>query len=131
MVKARERLGDGLQLTRTQLEILFMLVENPQTTRDLARRLFLTQSAVTQTIDTLVRRNLIERHHDEQDRRIVRLHLSPSGRGLTERLGSMRRQHIEALLAKLTEGEVEVLISITEKLTQLINENAPALKGKS
>jgi len=118
MAGARERMSEGLQLTRTQLEILLMLVENPQTTSSLADRLFLTQSAVTQTIDTLVRRDLIERHPDETDRRIVKLQLSAAGHELTNRLRALRRGHMQALVAKLSSAEVDVLVSVTEKLTE-------------
>jgi DNA-binding MarR family transcriptional regulator len=128
MVGARERLGEGLQLTRTQLEILLILIENPQTTSDLAKRLFLTQSAITQTIDTLVRRDLVERHPSEHDRRIIELHLSPSGQELTSRVCGLRRQHMESLIATLTSEEIEVLITVTEKLTTLFEETKPQAK---
>ncbi len=125
MAGARERLGEGLQLTRTQLEILLILVENPQTTSELAKRLFLTQSAVTQTIDTLVRRDLVERHASEHDRRIIKLQLSPSGRELTGRICALRRKHMESLIAALTPEEAEVLITITQKLTALLEQTKP------
>jgi len=117
MVGARERLGEGLQLTRTQLEILMMLDAKPQATGELARRLFLTQSAVTQTIDTLFRRDLIERRPDEHDRRITQLSLSPAGRKITSHLRSLRHGYMESLVSRLTEAEIEVLISVTKKLT--------------
>jgi len=117
MVAARERLGEGLQLTRTQMEILLILVHEPQTTGELARRLFITQSAVTQTIDTLVRRDLIERHPDVRDRRITRLEIGASGRELTDNLSNLRHKHMASLLSQLTENEIEVLISVTEKMT--------------
>ncbi|GEM_PF-2022429 len=122
MVGARERLGEGLQLTRTQVEILTMLIEKPQTTGELARRLFLTQSAVTQTVDTLVRRSLIDRHPDDHDRRVIQLRLSPTGLNITNHLRSLRRKHMQALVDRLTQNEVEVLISVTEKLTAQLNE---------
>jgi DNA-binding MarR family transcriptional regulator len=122
MVRARERMGEGLQLTKTQLEILFMLAESPQTTRDLAKRLFVTQSAVTQTIDTLVRRDLIVRRHGEDDRRVVSLHLSQAGQKLTDHLCGMRNRHMKALVGSLSKEELKALISITEKVTKLVEE---------
>jgi MarR family transcriptional regulator, organic hydroperoxide resistance regulator len=123
MAGARERFSEGLQLTRTQLEILLMLVESPQTTSDLAPRLFLTQSAVTQTIDTLVRRGLVERYPDADDRRIVRLKLSASGEELTAHIRSLRRTYMQNLVTRLTATEIEALISINEKLTVLFDES--------
>ena len=91
MTGAKERFSEGLQLTRTQLEILMMLSAEPLTTGQLAKRLYLTQSAVTQTVDTLVRRDLIQRRTDPHDRRITRLSLSPPGQDITRHILTMRR----------------------------------------
>jgi DNA-binding MarR family transcriptional regulator len=112
----------GLQLTRTQMEIVFMLAQEPKTTSDLAKALFLTQSAVTQTVDTLVRQGLLERRPDETDRRTTSLYLLEEGKKLAEQLKGLRRRKIEALLSKLTNDEVEAMISITKKLTEVYNE---------
>jgi DNA-binding MarR family transcriptional regulator len=130
MAGARERLGDGLQLTKTQLEILMMLMKQPQTTSELAKRLFLTQSAVTQTIDTLARRDLIERHADEHDRRITRLTLSAEGRRIAVDIQAQRKTYMEALIQRLTQPEIDALITITQKITAQMNEAKP-LKDES
>ena len=121
---ARERFGEGLQLTRTQIEILIMLSEKPRTTGELAGQLFLTQSAITQTIDTLVRRGLVVRVPFAEDRRVVRLQLTASGREVTGDVCALRRRHMERLLGQLTPIEVETMISITHKLTEMFNASA-------
>ena len=120
---ARERFGEGLQLTRTQIEILIMLAEKPRTTGDMAGQLFLTQSAVTQTIDTLVRRGLVVRVPFAEDRRVVRLQLTSAGRKLTGDICALRRRHMERLLNQLSGPEVEALLSIAQKMTGLFNES--------
>jgi MarR family 2-MHQ and catechol resistance regulon transcriptional repressor len=120
-ISAREQLGTGLQLTRTQLEILSILGEGfEQTVSDLARRLFLTQSAVTQTVDSLVRRSLVERLPDASDRRIVRLVLSDEGRRLVGRVRELRQQHLQDLVAQLSPEELEALISAMRNVTAFI-----------
>jgi DNA-binding MarR family transcriptional regulator len=121
MAGAHERLTEGLQLTRTQIQILKMLADAPQTTSKLASRLFLTQSAVTQTIDTLFRRELIERHTDEADRRLIQLHLSPAGLRITDHLQSLRKTYFEALANELTDDEMAVFIKVSEKIAAQIN----------
>lgn len=126
MAGARERFIEGVQLTRTQLEIVMILTERSQTTRQLSTRLFITQSAVTQTIDTLVRRGLVERHPDAQDRRSVTLSLSEEGRGFTRRIRQLKRHHIKALLETLSASEVDVLIKVTKKLAELYDQAKPA-----
>lgn len=124
VVGARERLGAGLQLSRTQLEILMILAQQSiRTTGELAHQLFLTQSAITQTVDTLVRRQLIERHDDEEDRRIVRLQLSPSGQEITSRVSAQKRESMKAMLATFSETEAQVLIAAIEKMTDFVETN--------
>jgi DNA-binding MarR family transcriptional regulator len=125
MSGARERFTEGLQLTRTQIEILLMLVDGPRTTGELAHELFLTGSAVTQTVDTLVRRELIARHHDESDRRIIRLQLSATGESLTGNIKEHRHQKMKRFIAALSDTEVQMLITITNKFTQLIEDTKP------
>ena len=123
---ARERIGEGLQLSRTQLEILLMLHESARTTSELAKSLALTQGAITQTIDTLVRRTLVERYPDESDRRIVRLRISTAGQELTTKLGEFRQAKMHALYGRLSSEETQSLVSIARKMTELIED--PTLK---
>jgi len=122
MIGAKDRLGEGLQLTRTQLEILLMLSQEEQTTSDLARRLFLTRGAVTQTVNTLVRRHFIRREAAAHDRRIILLQLTTEGRQLTSRVQALRHQFIERLADQLTPNETETLLTIARKLTLIFED---------
>jgi DNA-binding MarR family transcriptional regulator len=123
VVSARERFGTGLQLTRTQLEILILFAEQPVwTIGQLAKRLFLTQSAVTQTVDTLVRHGLVARRPDEHDRRVTRLELAPEGRQLTERVRTLKHQRMEALVSQLSDAEIDTLVTITDKFSTLLQD---------
>jgi DNA-binding MarR family transcriptional regulator len=128
---ARDRLREGLNLTRTQLEILFYLGERAQTTSELAAQLSLTQGAVTQTVDTLVRRDLVARHPGLEDRRVVRLELTAEGKTLMTHLIELKRRRMRDLLCSLSEPEIEALIVVNERLTEMFNEvNTPELKTK-
>lgn len=132
MVSARERFGSGLQLTRTQLEILQLLITKPaQTTGELARQLSLTQSAVTQTVDTLARRQLVERRSDEHDRRIIRLQLSPQGQQMIDHIRSLKHRHLQEFMSRLSVAEAEALITATEKVTAFIEETQVPISKES
>lgn len=121
---AREDLRQGLELTRTQLEIILMFVEQPVWTMSaLAERLALTPGAVTQTVETLVRRDLIARRPDDTDRRITRLHLGPAGRQLTDQLRSHRVASMRALADALTDAEVDAFVAATHKLANVLHQN--------
>jgi DNA-binding MarR family transcriptional regulator len=91
----------------------------------------LTQSAVTQTVDTLVRRNLVERHPGDTDRRIIRLTLTQEGIKLTTHIEQLRENYLNSLMQVLSPEEVETLITITRKLTNLVEQtNVTPIIGK-
>lgn len=125
MAGMRERLIAGLDLTRTQLEILMLVAHQPQTTGELARKIGITGSAVTQTVDTLVRRDLLERHPDEADRRITHLQLSAAGRALSDKLHAQRHDRLKVLAASLTPAEIDLLVSATEKFATAFTDDKP------
>ena len=127
---ARESLREGLKLTRTQIEILMSLDDRPQNTGELAKQLLLTQSAITQTVETLVRRELVERYASEHDRRITQLQLSSAGQALTAQLRELRLEYMQELVSRLTEEETEALISITQKLTAVLQATETRTKNK-
>jgi DNA-binding MarR family transcriptional regulator len=123
-VSAREHLHAGLTVTRTQLEILHHLSLQPeQTVSELAAKLYLTQSAVTQTVDTLVRRELVMRQASAEDRRVSRLSLTDGGEDVMASLRRQRRARVEALAAQLTDAEIDALISATGKMISFIKSN--------
>jgi DNA-binding MarR family transcriptional regulator len=123
-VAAREDLRQGLELTRTQLEIILMFFDEPVwTIGALAERLALTPGAVTQTVETLVRRELIARQPDETDRRIIRLHLGPAGRQLTNHLRRHRLATMHSLADALTDAEVDAFVAATHKFAHVLHQN--------
>ncbi|HUC20247.1 MAG TPA: MarR family transcriptional regulator [Candidatus Polarisedimenticolaceae bacterium] len=120
---AREKSILGLHYSRTQLEIIFLLNKLPgQTTGELAKRLFLTSGAVTQTVETLVQRGVMSRTADSKDRRIIRLNLTPTGLEVATDMHAARHKRIASLISKMSPAEAEALISSTERLAQLIQE---------
>jgi DNA-binding MarR family transcriptional regulator len=83
----------------------------------------LTQSAVTQTVDTLVRRELVMRQASAEDRRVSRLSLTDGGEDVMASLRRQRRVRVEALAAQLTDAEIDALISATGKMISFIKSN--------
>jgi DNA-binding MarR family transcriptional regulator len=128
MREIRDRLVEGLQLTRTQLEILIVSAKGSPTTGELARCLSLTLGAVTQTVDTLVRRELIERYPDDLDRRIVRLKVTGEGKKIAANLNELRRSNMQSLIDTLTSEEIELLITVAGKMKHLL-EATPTIKN--
>lgn len=74
---------DALDLTERKLAVLvvlFMLDPAPSTPADLAVHTGATRSAMTDVVDQLEARALVRRQRDNQDRRLIYIHLTEAGR---------------------------------------------------
>ena len=83
-------------MTRAQWVILFRLEMRPGISQnELAGLVEVEPITVARLIDRLEARGLVERRHDPQDRRVRRLHLTPTARPCLEQLqayaGDLRR----------------------------------------
>lgn len=78
---------------------------------ELSRALHLRPSTVTGLVDALVERGTVERLQDPQDRRIVRVQLTPEGRRERDRLRRKRQKRVLELLAHLSDEELAAVHS--------------------
>jgi DNA-binding MarR family transcriptional regulator len=76
-------------------------------------------STLTSIVDKLVERNLINRDHSGEDRRVVNVSLSSNGKAAYKKLMNKKGKMAEAVLSKLNDEE-QVLI--TKHLKMLANE---------
>lgn len=104
--------------TLHQLRALLTIHERGSVTmRELSESLRATSlSAATQMGDRLARPGLVERIHDEQDRRVVRLTLTPRAQDLLDRALAIRREALTEVLACLDRTELETLVVLTERV---------------
>lgn len=104
-------------LPMAQLRLLWSVQHGAGSTmKDYSERLRVTQSTVTQLAERLVRRGLVERFHDETDRRIVRLRLSADGRVLLERADRTRRETMHGVWTELSALGQDQIMSCLETL---------------
>ncbi|MGB9885752.1 MAG: MarR family winged helix-turn-helix transcriptional regulator [Moorellales bacterium] len=75
------------------------------TMSELQERLLVSPGSVTALIDGLVAEGLVERYRDEEDRRVVRLSLSPAGRAILERVLAFRRNLVAEAFTPTREDE--------------------------
>lgn len=88
----------------------------------LASKLEVTPSAITVMIDRLVQNGFVERKHDELDRRIVLLEATAKGKEVLKELGKLRAEAIKAYLACVEPEELELFLTIFEKIVKKIKE---------
>ncbi len=76
---------------------------------DLARDYSYDTGSMTRMIDRLVRKGLLRRVRDADDRRAIRLELTAKGRSLTERLPAVAARSLNALLRGFSRAELNQL----------------------
>lgn len=69
-----------VELTLSQYRALSSLADGKEAASVLADKLAVSRPSVTGVVDGLVGRGLVERHHDDGDRRRIGLDLTPAGR---------------------------------------------------
>lgn len=104
-------------LTHTQLGVLEAVLHlGPLTQRDLTRKLLTSPGNLTDVIDKLARRGLVERVICREDRRSVRVVLTEAGRGFIENLFPGHAEDIAAAMAGVDQTELAELDRLLRKL---------------
>jgi DNA-binding MarR family transcriptional regulator len=107
-----ERLG-VLSLTPADAGILRLLrADAGLSQQELAARLQIHPSRLVAILDNLEKRGLIERRANPDDRRLYSLHLTQAGGETVEKIGSVARQHQEALLSSISSEERNTLATL-------------------
>ncbi|MGV2289308.1 MarR family transcriptional regulator [Trinickia sp. YCB016] len=106
-----------LGITSTQASILFMVASGRcLVAAELARDYGIDASAVTRLIDRLEKRGLLTRVRSNEDRRVVRLALTPEGYELAARMPEIFTTVLDKLLAGFTPEEVGFLKSMLRRV---------------
>lgn len=102
-----------LDLTMTQMKTLGMLDDCVEevSLKELSERLGLSLPATSRTVDGLLRRGLLSRHEDAEDRRIKRVRLTDEGRAVVRRIVTARLQGLESYAATLSDDQRAALMA--------------------
>ncbi|MFJ7826981.1 MarR family winged helix-turn-helix transcriptional regulator [Psychrobacillus sp. NPDC096623] len=106
-------------ITPPQFVALQWLLElGDMTIGDLSNKMYLAFSTTTDLIDRMEKSKLVKRIRDEQDRRVVRIHLLEEGARIIEEVIDKRQQYLEDVLQHFDQAEVTNLSILLEKLHQ-------------
>jgi DNA-binding MarR family transcriptional regulator len=107
-----------LDLTMTQTKTLGMLdgCAERLSVKELSEHLGLSLPATSRTVDGLLRRGLLSRSEDPEDRRIKRVELTDAGRAIVERFTTARLQGLEAYAATLSDDQRAALMAALTEL---------------
>ncbi|HEX7909146.1 MAG TPA: MarR family winged helix-turn-helix transcriptional regulator [Paraburkholderia sp.] len=114
-----------LGITSQQGSILFMVASGKcLLAAELAREYGIDASAVTRLIDRLEKRGLLTRVRSNEDRRVVRLALTPEGHAIAAKMPAIFNGVLDSLLGGFTPEEVGFLKSMLRRV--LVNSGEQA-----
>lgn len=106
------------ELTMGEIRVLLFLANNPgcDTARDVVMVRGLGKSQVSQAVELLVGKGLLERSPSQRDRRIVHLTITQAGWPVAREAQAVQARCGRALFEGLTPEEMETLRVILEKI---------------
>lgn len=105
-----------------QLQTLLAIEKGKTTTGEIAESLFVAFPTATVILDKLVEARFVERQHDENDRRIVRLTLTKTGRNVLKQTMKQRVEKFKQLLDVLSIGDKKELRRILQILSEQLEQ---------
>ena len=105
-------------LNQTEFDLLMFLANNPDknTARDACRIRGIKKGLVSVTADSLLRRGLITRTADADDRRLARLIPTDASAPIVSAGREVQASFFRAVTSCLTKEELETYIALTQKL---------------
>jgi len=96
--------------------LLLVRSANWDTQSEMAEQLGITGATLTHHLNALERKGLVRRWREDNNRRVQRVELTDDGLELFNRLREVARRHDRLLRSQLSDGEVEELGALLERL---------------
>lgn len=105
------------RMNRAQFDLLFLIARRGKLSiKEIAGNLGVTSSAVTQMINGLVKRGIVERIVDAKDRRVMMVRFSKKGKKQVENFKKVHLMKVNNLLQSLNDEELDQLLRLTMKI---------------
>jgi len=119
-------------ITVAQLRVLLVLyTRGPSRMSAIASCVGIAISTATSIVDNLVKKGLVIRSDDAEDRRLVICELSPEGQALINRLWMLSRGQIEKLLQGLTLEQLKKAADVAEFILSSAKTNRINNQGRA
>lgn len=105
-------------LSMREIHVLLFLANHPgqDTARDVAELRGLAKSQVSQAVEALTARGILARRDDPEDRRVVHLDITETGRPLAREAQAIQAACGKRLLAGLNEEEQALFLNLLERV---------------
>ena len=122
-VAARSLADVAEEVTLTQYRTLVVLASRgPQNLAGLAEAVGVTPATATRMCDRLVRKDLIRRRTERDDRRQLRVALTAKGRSLVDAVTGRRRQEIARIINEIPVEQQAVVVQALGRLASAAGE---------
>lgn len=116
----RETATSEFQITLVQFHLLRHIYKGAHSASEVAERQQISRPAITQAVDLLVEKGLVNRSQNLEDRRYVRLELTPAGTELVREIYARNRLWMADQFADLQPEDLETLIAAMDILKKSI-----------
>ncbi len=124
-------LSDEMQITHPQWIVLHYVRKNGIINiKDLANLLAITSSAVTQIVDGLVKKGLLLRKRNKEDRRLLNIELSVKARDKFDSIKSASFNTLSSLFDALDDEELRNYRDLNNKIASRIPDGSNGQKEK-
>ena len=107
----------GQEFSFSQAMILqALMMQKEYRMNDLARFLGLSKANASGLVDRLVKKELIEREHGVEDRRVVLVRLTAKGHTVARGLAKVQRQGLSQMMRRIPEPALKVFIETLEQM---------------
>lgn len=114
-------ISDKFGITGPQLWALKTISKNESLSLgDLSKRMYLRPSTITGLIDRLEKRGYVVRDRDRRDRRVIKIVLTPKGKGLAKRGPNPIQGKMIYGLRNLSRGELRSIYDSIRKLVAIM-----------
>jgi MarR family transcriptional regulator for hemolysin len=119
-----DRRAQRLGLTGAQLRALSKLRRQEGATQaDLANSMEVRPISLSGLIDKLTEQGLVERRADRSDRRINRLHLTPTGREIARKIDGFREEVARDVLGHVDQARLQAALGVLHALKLQLKEH--------
>ena len=99
------------RVSLVHLDVLMLLADEGRLPmRSIADALDVSQASTTGIVDRMEQRGLVERQRDDEDRRVVMVALTETGRQFIAGIATERRGRLATLLEELSDDELTALL---------------------
>jgi len=110
--------GSGLRIA--QYRVLGLLMKTGSLSMsEIGRHLYISKPYMTALSDTLLENKWIERHNDPNDRRIIRLSITPRGKKHLKQAFEIYRSDVKTLISGLDDLDLQKLSASLEELQRI------------